>query len=587
VAIPEATIDNIRDRTDIVEVVAQYVDLKRAGTNHKGLCPFHQERTPSFNVNAERQIFHCFGCGKGGNVFSFLMEIEGVSFPEAVRQLGSQVGIEVEERSISDEERSRNDRYYQANAFAARFYHSQLMDRSVGRGARTYLEGRAIPQKAWRHFGLGYAPDGWDRLWTAARHARVGRDVLTELKLIVARKESTGYYDYFRNRVMFPIIRPGGRVVGFGARAMGDGEPKYLNSAESPVFAKRRIFYGVDRARDAIRKQRHALVVEGYTDLISLHLAGMENTVAVCGTAMTPDHAQALRRMTQRAILVPDGDDAGERAAVAAGAIMLAAGLEVAVVRLEKGMDPDTAAREAGPKKIAQMVAGAIDYFQLLDYIVRERELTARDREDLTRRVAGGLVQLGDGVRRDVLIGDLARALEVAPESLQAMSRSASRRPATPEAETPSPPPESTRHDPKRLERERLALRLIMEGTPRALEALDALDADDFCEGTHRKIYNLLDSARGSHIDLRSPDVQRRAEETGLDGVAAEIALISVPPGNVETLLDDTVRRIKQQKIDDELAVLREQLKDLPPESGEAVSLAEHWRLLQLARDQL
>jgi DNA primase len=414
----------------------------------------------------------------------------------------------------------------------------------------------------------------------------VPREVLTELKLIVARKEATGYYDYFRNRVMFPIVRPGGRVVGFGARAMGDGEPKYLNSSESPVFSKRRTFYGVDRARDAIRKERQVVVVEGYTDLISLHLARLENSVAVCGTALTPEHAQALRRMTQRAVLMPDGDDAGERASVAAGAILLAAGVDVAIVRLDKGMDPDTAARQAGAEKIAQMVAGAIDYFDFLDYIVRERELTARDREDLTRRVAGGLVQLGDGVRRDVLIGDLARVLKVAPESLQAMARSAGRRPAVPAAETP-PPPETTRHDPKRIERERLALRLIMEGTPRALEALDALDADDFCEGTHRKIYNLLDSARGSHIDLRSPDVQRRAEETGLDGVAAEIALISVPPGNVETLLDDTVRRIKQQKIDDELAALREQLKDLPPESDEAVALAEHCRLLQLARDQL
>ena len=586
-AIPEATIDNIRDRTDIVEVVAQYVDLKRAGTNHKGLCPFHQEKTPSFNVNSERQIFHCFGCGKGGNVFSFLMEIEGVNFPEAVRQLGSKVGVEVEERRISDDERSQNDRYYQANAFTARFYHSQLMDRSIGRNARAYLEGRGIPQKAWRHFGLGYAPDGWDRLWTAARHARVDREVLTELRLIVARKESTGYYDYFRNRVMFPIVRPGGRVVGFGARAMGDSEPKYLNSAESPVFAKRRIFYGVDRARDAIRKERQVLVVEGYTDLISLHLAGQENTIAVCGTAMTPDHAQVVRRMTQRAVLVPDGDNAGERAAVAAGALLLAAGLDVGVVQLEKGMDPDTAAREGGAEKIAQMVAGAIDYFELLDYIVRERELTARDRENLIRRVAGGLGQLGDGVRRDVLIGDLARALEVAPESLRAMSRTATRRSAPAESEASSPSPETARHDPKRLDRERLALRLIMEGTPRALEGLDALDADDFCEGTHRKIYNLLDSARGSHIDLRSPDVERRAEVAGLDGVTAEIALISVPPGNVETLLDDTVRRIKQQTIDDELAVLREQFKDLPPESGEAISLAEHCRLLQLARDQL
>lgn len=186
-AIPQSTIDDIRDRVDIADIVALHVEMKRAGANLKGLCPFHQEKTPSFVVSPERQTFHCFGCGRGGNVFTFLMEMEGVTFPEAVRELGQRCGVEVEERRIPAEDRSRNDRLYEANAFAARFYHHQLVEGGVGRAARSYLEGRGIPPEAWRHFGLGLAGDSWDRLWVAARREKIPREVLLQLHLIIAR----------------------------------------------------------------------------------------------------------------------------------------------------------------------------------------------------------------------------------------------------------------------------------------------------------------------------------------------------------------------------------------------------------------
>ncbi|MCH7548025.1 MAG: DNA primase [Candidatus Krumholzibacteriota bacterium] len=577
--IPQNTIDAIRDRIDIAEIVAQTVELKRTGANLKGLCPFHQEKTPSFIVSPERQTFHCFGCGRGGNVFTFLMEMEGVTFPEAVRSLGEQCGVEVEDRRIPDSERSLNDRLYAANAFAARFYHQQLVEGAAGAAARSYLEGRGIPAEAWRRFGLGYAPDAWDKLWNESRRAGIPRETLLELHLIVSREKSSGYYDYFRNRLMFPIIRPGGRVVGFGARAFGDDEPKYLNSTESPVFLKRRLFYGVDRARDAIRSAREVLVVEGYTDVIGLHLAGRENSVAVCGTALSPDHATMLRRMTQNVLLVPDGDEAGQNAAVSSGAILLAAGLDVRVARLGPGEDPDTAARTRIPSEFADLLDGAVDYFGFLDYIIRKRELSTRAREALIRRVTGGLTGLDDPLRRDVILGHVARVFEVDAAGLRASTRG---RGAARVADPPDPPGAVSR-DPGRRSRERLALRLIMDGTPSAMEALDALDREDFSGDEHRKLYKLLDEARETRIDTRSTDFQRRAEKTGLEGLAAEIALISVPPGNVETLLTDTIRRIKREKIGDELTLLREKLLDLPPDSSEAIAVAEYYHKLKQA----
>jgi DNA primase len=584
VQIPQETIDTIRERTDIAEVVAQYVDLKRTGSNFKGLCPFHQEKTPSFVVSPDKQIYHCFGCDKGGNVFNFLMEMEGVTFPEAVRQLGQKCGVEVEYRKIPEEQRSKNEARFAANAFAARFYHRLLARERVGARARKYLIDRGIPKEAWTTFGLGFAPDSWDRLWKAARREGISTDTLVELKLVIRSEKSSGYYDYFRNRVMFPIVSVSGRVSGFGARALGDGvEPKYLNSAESPIFSKRRTFFGLNRAREAIRGRQEAVVVEGYTDLISFHRAGVANTVAACGTAITHDHAAVLRRMTRRAVLVPDGDDAGENAAISAGALLLAAGMDVRVARLESGSDPDTVARKLGAEKLAPLIEGAPDYFVYVEDIIGERQPTLREQEDLIERTMTGLARLQDRLRIDVIVKELARVFEVDPEGLLALHAKRSGTAAGAAASRVGVRSVSG----NREKLERLVLRLITEGTPVALDAIDSLDADDFYDANLRKFYKSLDLARESHIDIRSREFHRKAEEAGLEGLAAEIALVPLPPGNVEILLKDTIRRIKELNIRDELNELRRRLHELPPDSEEAVAVAEYYHKLKQALVEL
>ncbi len=582
--IPQNVIEQIRDRTDVVEVVGAYVDLKRAGTNFKGLCPFHQERTPSFVVSPERQTFHCFGCGKGGNVFTFLMEMDGVSFPEAVRELGKRAGIEVESRP-DDDARSENEVLFQANSFAGRFYHDALVKTAAGERARKYLDARGIPRDAWRRFGLGYAPATGEALAQAAMSHGLAKEVVLKLRLVSARDGGRGYYDYFRDRLIFPIIQPGARVVGFGGRILGPGEPKYLNSAESPLFQKRRMFYGLDRAHAPIRSARFAYLVEGYTDLIRLHLCGVENSLATCGTALTREHAARVRRLTRRVVLLPDGDAAGETAALISGALLLAEGIEVGVVSLPPGSDPDSAGKSLPENEFKEILGRHMEYFAYLDYTMQRRNPTAREREETIRRIVGAISSADDPIRGDVLVGELARVVGVEPAGLRKLLRPSGG--TTDGVGRAGSDAGRSQSGAKRAALERLVLRLVTEGTPSALDALDSLDIEDFSDEANRKLYKLLDSMREAHIDLRGRDFLRRAEETGLSGFANEVSLVSVPPGNIDTLLKDYLRELKKRRIEDELDQLRERLLNLPAESEESIGIAEYFKSLKQALEEL
>jgi DNA primase len=580
--IPQHIIDQVRDRSDVAEIVGQYVELKRAGTNFKALCPFHQERTPSFVVSPERQIYHCFGCGKGGNVFQFLMEMDGVSFPEAVRELAQRAGIEIETQ-VAPDERSENDALYEVNRVVAHFYHRMLVNSPAADRARRYLLGRDIPREAWTRFGLGYAPGSGDALVAEARARGIPRDILLKLRLVSARDTREGYYDYFRDRVVFPIIQPGSRVVGFGARTMGDAEPKYINSAESAIFLKRRTFYGLDRARDPIRAARHAVIVEGYTDLIRLHLVGVESAIATCGTALTRDHAARVRRLTRRVVLMPDGDAAGENAAMISGALLMAEGVEVGIVRMPEGLDPDSAAKSLPKQEFGDLLARPLEYFEYLDYNIKQRQLSARMREELIGRVVPALAQPDDPIRQEILLKKLGEALKLDPLDLTRLLRPSG---GVTDGGGHGSKTGTGRAGETRRSLERLVLRLVLEGTPSALDTLDSLDVEYFSDEANRKFYKVLDSAREAHIDLRGRDFQRRAEEAGLEGFAREISLVSIPPGNVDTLLKDYSRDLKKRGLEDELADLRERVRNLPPDSDEAIDTSEHIRRLEQAKKE-
>jgi len=358
--------ERIRAAVDIVTVIGERVPLKKAGRNFVARCPFHQEKTPSFNVNPERQIYHCFGCGAGGDVFSFLMEHDKISFPEALRTLAAKAGIPLPDRQSARERTNEQARdiYYRANAVAREYFIAALNDSAKGEAARRYLEHRGLTKETITTFGLGFAPDAWDGFMAYARPKGLSYEVLANAGLLV-QNEQGRFYDRFRGRVMFPVVNDSGRTVAFGARTLDPaGEPKYLNSSESPVYQKGRILYGLYHARDAIRQENSVLIVEGYMDVLQLMQAGVRNVVATCGTALTREHGAILRRYADRIVLLFDGDEAGIRAASRAGDVLLEAGIEGFVALLPGGEDPDTLVAAEGPEALRSIADRGMPYLQ-------------------------------------------------------------------------------------------------------------------------------------------------------------------------------------------------------------------------------
>jgi DNA primase len=366
--INEETVREIRERSDIVEVISSYLPLKRSGANYLGCCPFHQEKTPSFNVNSPRQIFHCFGCGVGGNVFTFIMRMEGLTFPEAVKRLGEKAGIAVEEAPVTPADRQRRDqreRLLRINEAACNFYHRLLLEDDAGAAGRRYLRQRGFEGELVRAFRLGFAPDQWEALVGYLANQGFAREEMRTAGLVREGSGGRGDRDLFHNRLLFPILDPEGRVVAFGGRVLDDGTPKYLNSPETPVYHKGRTLYGLYQGREAIRQARTVLVVEGYFDLLALHRAGIGNVVAACGTALTADHARLLKRYAEQAILVFDADKAGRQATFRAMDALLPEGMATSAVSLASGEDPDSFLAKQGSEAFRVRLAEARPVLEL------------------------------------------------------------------------------------------------------------------------------------------------------------------------------------------------------------------------------
>jgi DNA primase len=316
--IPEDKISEIKNAADIVDIISETVLLKKAGRNFLGLCPFHSEKTPSFTVSPEKQIFYCFGCGAGGNVFSFLMKHESLTFPEAARALAKRYGITIPTKTLSPEQRRKigqKESLLDLNKQAMDFFHHELLSSVAGKQALSYLSKRGISEETIDQFNLGYAPKGWDNLLRFFTKMRIRPGLLEISGLVAARKNSSGFYDRFRDRIIFPIFDVNMEVVGFGGRVMDNSEPKYLNSPETSVYNKSRTLYGLHRARDKCRTDDKVFIVEGYLDLLALHQHGIENSVATLGTALTAEHIRMLARYTRRMVLVYDSDEAGIKSA--------------------------------------------------------------------------------------------------------------------------------------------------------------------------------------------------------------------------------------------------------------------------------
>lgn len=418
--IPEETIRRVKNSANIVDVVGDDVVLKRSGRNYLGLCPFHVEKTPSFTVSPEKQIFYCFGCQTGGNIFSYVMQSEGVSFPEAVRAVAGRYGIEVPDERLSEEQKkqlSEKDKLLRINQLAVTFFRESLFDPRIGQRALAYLLGRGMTRKIIDSHQLGYAPDGWDGLLRFMNQKRVPMESLIKIGLVIPRKDRSGCYDRFRDRVMFPICDQHQQVIGFGGRVMGEGLPKYLNSPESSVYNKSRSLYGIDKARQEARKSGTVYLVEGYFDALALHLYGITNAVATLGTSLTGDHVQLLKGMvgpSGRVTLVYDSDQAGIKAARRSIAIFEQGFLEARILILPLGYDPDDYLREHGPDdflRAAENASGMMTF--LIDSAIQQHGLTLEGKVKVVAEVHEPLAAVQDSVARALNIKQLAERLDI------------------------------------------------------------------------------------------------------------------------------------------------------------------------------
>lgn len=554
--IPERVLDEVQARADIVELIGRYVPLKRSGRHFKACCPFHQEKTPSFMVNPDKQVFHCFGCGVGGNSFSFLMQHDRLTFPEAVRQLADHVGVRIPEREADDARGREAEALRALMEKACRFFERQLLDPSAGRAARAYLAHRGVGDETRAQFRLGLAPEGWRHLLTSAMASGVSERQLELAGLTVPGKR--GAYDRFRHRLMFPITDMRGRVIGFGGRVLDDQEPKYLNSPETPLYTKGRHLYGLAQARDAIVQTKTAVVVEGYFDCLVLSGGGIAHAVSPLGTALTEDQARLLKRHAERVILAFDADAAGEQATLRGMDLLVEGGLEVRVAQLPRGVDPDEHLRAVGYQRFQALLDGSLGLFDVLVQQALSR-FPATDAESQVRAaqfVLPTIAKVPDAMLRSEYVRLLAQRLHldeaaVAHELTKARPRDvgqarplAAVRPVVPSLQGP----------------ERLLAALLLEDPLRWRQLEGRVTLEDLTDPMVREILTVtraLDAggqpATAARLVSRLPDPATAGLVTALVELAQSIA-------SPDAALEDCVRRLRTQRERQSLAALREQL---------------------------
>jgi DNA primase len=425
--IPAETVEYVRSQADIVQVVSEYMTLKKAGANYKACCPFHKEKTPSFVVSPSKQLYHCFGCGAGGNIFGFLMRHEGFSFAEAVRYLAERLGIQIKEVQQAPGQRELREQLLDLYQFATTFFHRSLLRSAQSDHARNYLKERDISEEAIKVFSLGHAPAGWDSLVQEAPKKGFSKELLLQGGL--AKKSPEGrVYDTFRNRIMFPIWGISGKVIAFGGRTLEEDQPKYINSPETPIYTKGQTLYNLHRAKKSISDKSSVVVVEGYTDLIRLALNGIENAVASLGTAFTQAQARLIKRYASEVVLVFDSDSAGVAAAGRGIEVLLAEDLGVKVAVIPSGKDPDEFVLERGAQAFHDIVNEARNFveFHIENAMASRNGLELENKIKAANALASLVGKMPDPIKRNEYLRLVAGRLDIDPETLLAASQRSS-----------------------------------------------------------------------------------------------------------------------------------------------------------------
>ena len=557
--IPDQQIEEILNRLDVVEVIGQYVPLKRVGRNFKARCPFHNEKTPSFMVSQEKQIWHCFGCGTGGNIFSFCMRMENVSFPEAARMMADKAGIRIEEAKGDPARAGYRERLYEVNERAVQFFQGKLKEEAEGAEVRRYLEQRGIDQATQDLFRLGWAPRSKDAFSRWAEQQGLSRELLVKLGLTMDPGQS-GCPDRFRGRLMFPIADPRGRVIGFGARVIDSSGPKYINSQESELFHKGQSLYGIQATQSDIRKTRQVICVEGYTDLLMLYQKGIRNAVATLGTALTPEHARLIRRFADECTLVFDSDSAGQEAMLRGAEVLMPYDLGVKVLRLPRGKDPADMVRDEGPARFLELVHRAQDLFEFKMRVMLERHgmRDVRSQWKVVSALIPTLIGLPNAVVRAGYIRKLASTLSLPEDSIRVELNKARQRGRKKEA---TPPPAVREQGDRSHPEERILIGIMLEDEEAIAFIKGHLKSEDFRHPDLRLITQLIfdQTARGNPLGLAQliKEVASPRVEPLLTAIWAESeAYVDRPQ-----MMEDCIRRIKQNQRNVRLMDLKNRIR--------------------------
>lgn len=557
-AFPESFLDELVSRSDIVDLISEYVQLtKKSGSNMFGLCPFHSEKTPSFSVSADKQIYHCFGCGKGGGIINFIMEIENLPFPDAVAVLARRAGMQVPDDDTPDEVRSRRARILELNRYAARFFYENLK-KPCGEAAVEYMKRRGISQQTAKRFGLGAAPDEWNSLSDAMTKAGYSAFDLVEAGLC-KRGKSGGIYDVFRNRLVFPVIDVRGSVIGFSGRITGDGEPKYLNSPDTPVFQKSRNLFALNLAKKT--KRGMLILAEGNIDVVALHQAGFDCAVASLGTSLTPEQARLMSRYTENVVIAYDSDNAGIKAAQRAIGLLEKTGLGVRVLTMNGAKDPDEYIKKNGPEAFAVLLDKSENHIEYRILAVRNKyDLDSDDgRIGFLKEATELLASIPSAVEREVYGRRIAELAGISPEAVYSEVRKAVKRHVT--AQKKKHEREETRPTitAQPLERsikysnvasctaEEGVVRLLMRD-PELCERTDVLSAEDFTSPFLKKLYEIIKTRReaGDEITPARLAASLPPEES------SHLTYIMQKPesaANAEAALSDYIEKIRTEKL--------------------------------------
>lgn len=560
--IQEEIIDRIRNSIDIVEVLSDYLPLKKSGQNYKGLCPFHSEKTPSFIVSPSKQLYHCFGCGAGGDVFNFLVQYENLSFPETVRILAKKAGIKIEVKTRDPRLKTEKESLLKVNKTAEEYFHKILIG-PQGKVAREYLFKRGIKDKTIEDFKLGFSLPAWGGLLTTMGERGYSPEILQKTGLIIPREDRKGYYDRFRGRIIFPIYNIEGDVIGFGGRVLDDTLPKYLNSPETLIYRKGENLYALNKAKDYIRKES-LILVEGYMDVIALHQSGITNTAATLGTALTKGHLKAITRFTKKVVIIFDADPAGKKAASMGLDIFIEGGIDVRIVSLPSGDDPDSFIMREGKDKFMNLLHGAsnlIDFSlkQILDqdtgfWTVKNQELSEK-----ISKVGEALViisKIPNNIERGYYLKRLSEKTGIEETFLLEEFR---RMKVQKRVHSPQSIVHSQRLRPKA---EEILIHLMLKDKDIANEILNALNPEDITYPPFRTIAKAIETSLVKFKEIRPEKFINNEKDPEAFNLFSELSIKEMEYEDERKVMEDCLLHINNREKDKRLSELQFKIKE-------------------------